>query len=44
MAVGTANFYEPQTALQVIAGLREFMEQNHIKDVRELIGSVQTGK
>ena len=28
VAVGTANFYEPQTALQVIAGLREFMEKH----------------
>ena len=44
VAVGTANFYEPQTALQVVAGLREFMQQQGIGDVRELIGSVQTGK
>ncbi len=44
VAVGTANFYEPQTALQVIAGLRQFMERNGIQDVRELIGRVQTGK
>jgi dihydroorotate dehydrogenase (NAD+) catalytic subunit len=44
VAVGTANFYEPQTALQVVAGLREFMQQKGIGDVRELIGSVQTGK
>jgi dihydroorotate dehydrogenase (NAD+) catalytic subunit len=44
VAVGTANFYEPQTALQVIAGLRQFMQQKGIVDVREFIGSVQTGK
>jgi dihydroorotate dehydrogenase (NAD+) catalytic subunit len=44
VAVGTANFYEPQTALQVIAGLRQFMKQKGIGDVREFIGSVQTGK
>ena len=24
---GTANFYEPQTPLQVIAGIREFMKR-----------------
>jgi dihydroorotate dehydrogenase (NAD+) catalytic subunit len=41
VAVGTANFYEPQTALQVIAGLREFMQRHGIVDVRELVGSVQ---
>ena len=28
VAIGTANFYEPQTALQVIAGIREFMQRN----------------
>ena len=44
VAVGTANFYEPQTALQVIAGLRQFMEQNRIEDVNELVGRVLTGK
>lgn len=44
VAVGTANFYEPQTPLQVIAGLRQFMLQEGIEDVRRLIGSVQTGK
>ncbi len=42
VAVGTANFYEPQTALQVIAGLREFMAQKKISDVREITGSVLT--
>jgi len=40
VAVGTANFYEPQTPLQVIAGIREFMEKKKIADVREITGSV----
>ena len=44
VAIGTANFYEPQTPLQVIAGLREFMQREAIEDVRDLIGSVQTGQ
>lgn len=44
VAVGTANFYEPQTALQVIAGLRQFMEQQRMQDVRELIGGMQASK
>jgi len=44
VAVGTANFYEPQTALQVIAGIREFMQRHDIQDVREIIGSVQVEK
>ena len=44
VAVGTANFYEPQTALQVIAGLREFMQRHGIKDMREITGSLLVGK
>jgi dihydroorotate dehydrogenase (NAD+) catalytic subunit len=44
VAVGTANFYEPQTALQVIAGIRDFMERKKISDVREISGSVRTEK
>ena len=43
VAVGTANFYEPQTPLQVIAGIRDFMERNKISDVREITGSVRPG-
>jgi len=41
VAVGTANFYEPQTALQVIAGIRQFMERHSIGDVPALVGCVQ---
>jgi dihydroorotate dehydrogenase (NAD+) catalytic subunit len=41
VAVGTANFYEPQTSIQVIAGIRDFMERKKISDVREITGSVQ---
>jgi dihydroorotate dehydrogenase (NAD+) catalytic subunit len=44
VAVGTANFYEPQTPLLVVEGIRQFMRQHGIQDVRELVGSVQTGK
>jgi dihydroorotate dehydrogenase (NAD+) catalytic subunit len=39
IAVGTANFYEPQTALDVIAGLREYLERHRLGDVRELVGA-----
>jgi len=44
VAVGTANFYEPQTALQVITGIRDFMEKHDLKDVKEIIGSVAVKK
>ena len=41
VAVGTANFYEPQTALQVIAGIGEFMQSHALRDVRDIIGTVK---
>ena len=41
VAVGTANFYEPQTALQVIAGIGDFMQRHGLRDVRELVGTLQ---
>ena len=44
VAVGTANFYEPQTPLQVIAGIREFLQKHGLKDVREIVGTVQVAK
>ncbi len=44
VAVGTANFYEPQTALQVIDGIRDFMQRKKLQDVREIVGSVRVGK
>ena len=44
VAVGTANFYEPQTVLQVIAGIREFLQKHGLKNVREIVGTVQTAK
>jgi dihydroorotate dehydrogenase (NAD+) catalytic subunit len=40
VAVGTANFYEPQTALQVIAGIGDFMKDHGLKDVKAIIGTV----
>ncbi len=41
VAVGTANFYEPQTPLQVLAGLRAFLERKGLTDVRQLVGAAQ---
>ncbi len=41
VGIGTANFYEPQTARQVIAGRRDFLAQKSLSDIRELTGSVR---
>lgn len=42
VAVGTANFYEPQTALRIIDGLRTFMERKGLSRLGDLVGSVIT--
>jgi dihydroorotate dehydrogenase (NAD+) catalytic subunit len=44
VAVGTANFYEPRTALQVLAGLRDFLQRQGLTDVRQLVRSVRVEK
>jgi dihydroorotate dehydrogenase (NAD+) catalytic subunit len=44
VAVGTANFYEPQTALQVIGGIDEYMQKHGLKDAKEIIRSVVVKK
>jgi len=41
VAVGTANFFEPQTALQVIVGISKFMREKSITDVCEITAGVQ---
>ena len=41
VAIGTANFYEPQTVLQVLAGIREFMKRKQLQDIHQIIGSVR---
>lgn len=42
VAVGSANFTEPETTLQVIAGIEDYLARHGIGDVRELIGSLKT--
>ena len=41
VSVGTANFHNPMTTIQVIQGMEEYMRKNHISDIKELIGSVR---
>ncbi len=40
VAIGTANFTEPQTTLAVIAGLESYCQRHDIKDIQDLIGSL----
>jgi len=39
VAVGTANFTDPSTALAVVSGIESYLERHGVASVRELIGS-----
>ena len=39
--VGTANFSNPRTMVEIIDGLGSFLKQRGINDIREIIGSVK---
>lgn len=41
VAVGTANFINPSATHEIIEGIEEFMRENHIKDINEIIGCVK---
>lgn len=42
--VGTASFVNPNTALEIIDGLREFLEREGCSSVREIVGVAQAGR
>jgi dihydroorotate dehydrogenase (NAD+) catalytic subunit len=39
--VGTANMVDPEAALKVLEGIREYMEKKHIDTLKEIIGIAQ---
>ena len=41
VSVGTANFTNPRATEEIVAGIDAYMEQNDVKDIRELIGAVK---
>jgi len=42
--VGTWNFINPRITLDIIEGLEKYMEENHIKDLSEIRGSLEVPK
>ncbi len=38
VAVGTANFHDPRATMNVLDGVRTYMERYHIEDINEIIG------
>lgn len=41
VAVGTGNFIDPYTTVNVVKGIEEYMERYHVEDINELIGAVK---
>lgn len=41
VSVGTANFINPATTLEVVDGIKAYMERHQIDDINELIGCVK---
>jgi len=41
--IGTANFVHPDSATRVLEGLEDYLAQNEIASVQELVGSLATG-
>ncbi|HOD12018.1 MAG TPA: dihydroorotate dehydrogenase [Candidatus Omnitrophota bacterium] len=42
VAVGTANFVDPQTPLRVLQGIKAYMKQHRVSDIHDIIGSLRT--
>ncbi|MHC4617052.1 MAG: dihydroorotate dehydrogenase [Planctomycetota bacterium] len=43
VAIGTANFIEPDCAIKIIEGIKKYCISKNIASIRELVGSLQTG-
>lgn len=41
VSVGTANFHNPYVTMEILDGIRAYMEQYGVSDVRELVGAVR---
>jgi dihydroorotate dehydrogenase (NAD+) catalytic subunit len=41
VAVGTANFINPKVSIEIINGIKKYMRENKIKDVKRLIGTLK---
>lgn len=42
ISVGTANFINPKVSVEIIAGIKEYLIKNKIKDIKTLTGSLRT--
>jgi dihydroorotate dehydrogenase (NAD+) catalytic subunit len=41
VAIGTANFIEPDSAIKIIDGIKKYCQAHQVNAVRDLIGAIQ---
>jgi dihydroorotate dehydrogenase (NAD+) catalytic subunit len=41
VSVGTANFHNPYATVEIVEGMKKFMEEKGIEDIQEIIGCVK---
>jgi dihydroorotate dehydrogenase (NAD+) catalytic subunit len=41
ISIGTGNFINPKLAIEIIEGIKKYLKQNKIKDIKNLIGSIK---
>lgn len=41
IAVGTANFINPLATMDILDGIRSFMDKHNIKDINDIVGAVE---
>ncbi|MBM3252177.1 MAG: dihydroorotate dehydrogenase [Candidatus Omnitrophica bacterium] len=41
VSVGTGNFINPKLTIEIIEGIKKYLKQNKIKDIKNLIGSIK---
>ena len=41
ISIGTANFVNPKVSIEILAGIKKYLAQNKIKDIKNLIGSLK---
>lgn len=42
VAVGTANFIDPQAPIKIIDGMNEFLEKHGVSSIKDLVGALKT--
>ena len=38
VSVGTANFNNPEVTMEIVDGIRDYLEKNEIRSVKDIIG------